>query len=748
MFSRPLVFTVPAAAAALYGAVCLGLPVNLYISLLLLGIFLTGAGLTVCHIRLFTVCSMLAAAAFALSGLAVFNMAVVAPVRSMNGRNAVITATVLQDAVVYEDNQRAELSIDQGDALPRSFRALCYLPLTEEPLLAGDRVKVSTGFYLASDMEGFDRAVYQAADGCFITASYTKTKEGEPITFSVLPSERGSIRFLPQRIARFCREAVAQALPARQAGLLNALLLGDKSGLSDDDELSLRIAGLSHLIAVSGLHIGFLVAFCYFLLGRRYGTIVSIPLVLSFVPVAGATPSVIRAAVMYLITAGAFVSRREANGLNSLFVALALLLLTNPYSISSLSLQLSFAATLGLILFAGKMQRRLTKPFAARGRIIKKAASVAAGALSCSVCAMVFTTPILLSSFGYVSILSILSNLLVTGITSVCFIGGFLLCICTGCFPIAVPVLAAVVRPLLGAILFIAEEISEVPFGLINWTDGFGVAALLVFLAGVLLWLLAGKHIRWRFALPVFCIAVTGLTVSGAYYDRSHYTITYLPCGVGQAIIVSDAAQHMTLIDCSGDSGYHNAAALVQEWMRWHGFRKIDTLILTAVDKGHARNLPELLTQTEVGEIWIPAGCKETKTNQELFRLVRESAAQPVDQKMILDTSGVPITVFPITDGKLGVLIGDKALVLHSPTQKQLSEFWQKDNTYTAPVIVLAQRNMEDAELLSETLQFTQAERILIQAATKDILPRYGGIPVESPYLSGEIQMRYAKGAA
>lgn len=67
---------------------------------------------------------------------------------------------------------------------------------------------------------------------------------------------------------------------------------------------------------------------------------------------------------MYLIAAGAFLTRREANSLNSLFAALGLLLLVNPYAIASLSLQLSFAATLGLILLSGRMQRRLMRPFA------------------------------------------------------------------------------------------------------------------------------------------------------------------------------------------------------------------------------------------------------------------------------------------------------------------------------------------------------------------------------------------------
>ena len=83
------------------------------------------------------------------------------------------------------------------------------------------------------------------------------------MSFSVLQTENQSLRWIPQRIARFCKQAIQDTLPQREAGLLTGLLIGNTDGISDADTISLRIAGLSHLVAVSGLHVGFLVAFCY-----------------------------------------------------------------------------------------------------------------------------------------------------------------------------------------------------------------------------------------------------------------------------------------------------------------------------------------------------------------------------------------------------------------------------------------------------------------------------------------------------
>ena len=114
MLERPLIYLVPAAAAALYCAVCLETAPGLHLSLLLLSIFLAAAGAFIRRERLFTVMCMLAAASFAFSGFAAYRMIRVEPVRELAGRHAEITATLLQDPDISEDSLRAELSVDPG----------------------------------------------------------------------------------------------------------------------------------------------------------------------------------------------------------------------------------------------------------------------------------------------------------------------------------------------------------------------------------------------------------------------------------------------------------------------------------------------------------------------------------------------------------------------------------------------------------------------------------------------------------
>ncbi len=738
MRERPLVYLSPPVTVALYFAVCLEWKPGLNLSLLLLSVTMVLAGAVVVRYnRAFEACCMLMAASVAFTVLAVYDRCIVEPVRYLRETSEEVMAVAVDDADLYETQQRVELKVDWEP----DFKTLCYFPLTDEPIRAGDRVLANLSFYLPGSSDGFDRASFQAAEGRYISASCTLDDDDNPVKLSIDRSDEQSLRWLPQRIQRSFKGVAEAVLPEREAGLLTALLLGDRSGLNDDDELSLRIAGMSHLVAVSGLHVGFLVAFCCLIFGRFLGTGVSVLAVLMFMLVAGCTPSVVRASVMYLISAGAFFTLKDSDALNSMCIALLILLAANPYSIASVGLQLSFTATLGIILFENKLQKRMMEPMKSWTGWAEMLADVATGALSCTLCATMFTAPVLLSTFGRVSVLAVLSNLLTVGVTAVCFVGGFVLCLFAGLFEPAAKVAAMLEKLLLDYILWVAETVSSIPFGQVDGRNIFGVAALLLGFALLLLWMIKGRRVKWKFVLPAVCVVYVGLFCADAYYGSTRYTVTYLPCGAGQAVIVEDRGR-MMLIDCGGDGKIHNAASSVKEWMRWNGIKEIDTVVLTAVDKTHARDLEELLENVPAKEVMIPDGVKEIKTNAEILECIRTYGAKPVVESRIVD--GFPVTVFPVVDGKLGVSIGGHTLVLHSPTQKQLAAFLE-DNKCSAPMVVLSERNINDSELLGEALDRLGAETVMLQAGWSEPVTLEGR-PVESPHYSGEIQKRYVRG--
>ncbi|MFR1151175.1 MAG: ComEC/Rec2 family competence protein [Butyricicoccus sp.] len=539
---------------------------------------------------------------------------------------------------------------------------------------------------------------YQASEGCYIAGAYATDEEHNAVQFEVLDSKRDSLRFAPQRIARFCRNAVQRALPEREAGLLTGLLVGGSKNLSDTDQTAFRIAGLSHLVAVSGLHIGFLVVL--HAVRQTAGTVVLSRwcqrLCRSREP-----PSVLRGVDVpdgaggFLLGAG-----RRLNGADG--AVLLCQSFDRKRSLASICIHArSYPVPQGL-------QHALESRAGARN--------------SCARCLpspdysfglpTIFTVPILLTSFGAVSVLSPISNLMTVGVTSLCFVGGFVLCVAAAVCPALVPMLAGLVRPLISYLLWSANIIADLGFGTLHPNNTFGLAALGIVFAALLVWLTAGKHVQWKAVLPCLAVVLIGLCIVEVQHQNGQYTVTYLPCGSGQAILLSDT-EHAMLIDCGS---YRNAARQVREWLRWNGLKRLDMVVLTAVDQGHARDLPELMETVEVGELLMPAGCQERKTNADLLSFVHEREAQEVSEPVTLINPIAPVELFPITEGKLAVRIADEVLILHSPTEKQLSAYLEQNTLPAAAELVLSANHLSSGESMAQYAEAAGAQHIIIAA--------------------------------
>ncbi|MCB6366974.1 ComEC/Rec2 family competence protein [Intestinibacillus massiliensis] len=687
----------------------------------------------------------------------------VRPVAGLDGKTFPLTATVEDYAQVYEENQRVQVAFPAKDAGITGFHprihTLLYVPLTDTPLVPGDRITATADFYTPTVLDGFARKEYYDANGFYILGSVKDDigDTGELPAFSVEKAARAPIWSYPVRMAAQMKSNISQFLPTREAGFLTAVLLGDKSGLQDTDQQAMKKAGLSHATAVSGMHIGFLVGFFYLLFGRKFGTIFSIAAILIFIPMAGASPSVIRAGIMYLMAAIGFCLGKESDGLNALCLALLVLLLANPYAVGSVSLQLSFAASLGLILFSRRIKIWVMQPLQKLPRWFKKVAGFIADGLICSVCALCFTAPVLFSAFGYVSLLAPIANLLTVGIIGVVFVLGLVTAaIFSVCPPLSI-LAANILTPCIDYILGIAYRVSAIPFGLVYWDNLYGKLALLCCFAALILIAVQPKRIKMWLALSPVCAILVVLCILGVHAEAHTATISFLPSGSGQTILLADGQRDgfgPILIDCSA-SGHRDAALATQSWLEWRCMDNIDTLVLTAVDKTHARSVPELLQNVPVGRIIIPQNVRES----EISTQIQETAAQESVPILIWDADGeqplptcgdsFQIYLSAAVDRKLVVRIQageEDILVLHSLTQKMLQALLDKQ-PLQAETIVLSESNLSDARMVYDAMDILQPQTVILQSgySTLDTLCRK---PVRNTMLEGEITFRIRQATA
>jgi len=170
------------------------------------------------------------------------------------------------------------------------------------------------------------------------------------------------------------KKAILKALPEPESRLLIGIILGKRKELPPDLEEYYRKTGTLHILAASGLHVSIIIAFSLLILFRtglnkRVAYLLSIPPVLFYALLAGASPSIVRAAVMGVLFLMASALRKDYDPLRSLFLAALFMLIINPYYLFMAGFQLSFTAVAGiLILFPvfssvipsrGEMQKNL-----------------------------------------------------------------------------------------------------------------------------------------------------------------------------------------------------------------------------------------------------------------------------------------------------------------------------------------------------------------------------------------------------
>lgn len=325
--------------------------------------------------------------------------------------------------------------------------------------------------------------------------------------------------------------------------VLSALTLGYKKELSDDLKNDYSVAGASHVLALSGLHLGILYMILSFILppfsGRRRAWLKEICIVAvlwAFAFVVGLSPSVIRAATLFtLLSIGRSLSH-DGSSVNSLAIAATVMLLASPRYLFDVSFQLSFLAVLSIILFHPIIYRWI-KPIS--NRILR----YFWGIISVSLAAQIGTAPLVMYYFSTFSLYFLLTNLLVIPLA-------FLILVLTVTMWVLelVPFLQAGVAWLLVQLIRFTNEllggISALPLSSVELSS-FGIAEviltyLIVFFLS--LWLIK----RWTRALPyaLACVALFGVVRLLPYFplEQTPYILFYnsKDCPAVQLVYSSD----------------------------------------------------------------------------------------------------------------------------------------------------------------------------------------------------------------
>ena len=584
---------------------------------------------------------------------------------------------------------------------------LVRLPEREPPYIRyGDLLEIPGSLQRPQPFAGFDYPAYLENQGISAILWSHESRWQGPAELGSWPGFRARIYDLRRRLAR----RMDAALPPEPAALAQALLLGLRGQLTEEVVQNFRQTGTSHLLAISGIHFGILLALTLGLLRGLLGRRTPAPLLLTlaavglYVVLSGASPSVVRAALMGSVYLGALaLGRPRATLLPALAFSAVLMTALEPRLMARISFQLSFAAMVGIAL-ALPWQMAASRAIAAAFQHSSALWRIGGGwplqglvsGVIIGAAATVATFPLVAFHFKELPLLGLPATLLAAPLLPLALVSGL------------AAALAGLIHPLLGQAVGLAAALPltallQLVDGIPGWTitrdggNGLGVLAWYALLIAALLVadrLTSGRGLAGRFRIPInreplppllgftdsgrprstgaylglagaaVILAASVLYMGAGLFQRADgkLHIHFFDVGQGDSALIVTPQGRQVLIDGGPDTA-GAARALATVMPAWD--KRLDAVAVTHLDADHSRGLLHTLESYRVDTVLVGAKDAESSLYPQWRRTMERQGYEPVYL-----TAGQTLTLEE----------GVKLEILHPPAIPLRGPLWNANN--------------------------------------------------------------------
>lgn len=422
------------------------------------------------------------------------------------------------------------------------------------------RIRVSSRTPLEaeiSDIFGSEVVFNQSSADEVMSVKYSRLSRGITATayikYGMIPqiSEgRRGIVYLVDQLRDKLFYKIDVLLDGELSALLRGVLLGDKSRLQTGVVSDFRVCGLSHLLAVSGLHMSIIVYALTVMLrqmGISHRPLAGIVFIIlwGYIALTGFSYSVLRAGIMTSLMLLARVVKREADELNSLGFALTVICMSNPYAAVDAGLLLSVLSTLGLILLHKPVARKTVNIIDKLSGGKLEWTGKLVSAMLTSIIASVSTLPVIALYFGEYSLISPFANLICVQLANIFMVSGAIAVILSfvpfigGFFSGIILIITRITGKLL---LFVAEMLANIPFASINVNYNFMPVFIIGAIALCVAWYVLFGKSKERFASFVLVAEILAATlifgiISEEVVHANDHIVKIYDVGEGVAIV-------------------------------------------------------------------------------------------------------------------------------------------------------------------------------------------------------------------
>ena len=449
---------------------------------------------------------------------------------------------------------------------------------------------------------------------------------------------------------------IESLLGEEKGDLLKGILLGDTSNIKEEQKENFRISNMAHILAVSGMHVSYIVlglnSILLKIFGKNKTIIITNIFLLIYLCITNFTPSVLRAVMMVVVLNISKIIHRKNDTINTLAFSLFLILLDNPYAITNIGLQFSYIGTIGILffypIFQSIFQKRLQKREKKKGKIknifiLSKFYDIFAVMIS----AQIVILPISVFHFNCLGTYSIFSNIMISIFIGPVIILGLLVIITSFIFfPIA-QILCVFLKFGLSLILLVSQ-MSELPFSYIYLVTPqvwqIVLFYILIFLITELYVLyqqekvsIIQRRIRNLIAMlkihfhrhdknyKIFAIFIV-LVIIGSNYIPKKLEINFIDVGQGDGTLIETPLHQTILIDGGGSefSNFDVGRSILLPYLLDKGYNKLDYVMISHADSDHIAAALVVLEEFCVKNVVIGKQFENSENYQKFKKIVKE----------------------------------------------------------------------------------------------------------------------------
>jgi competence protein ComEC len=575
------------------------------------------------------------------------------------------------DAPAWTDNhrQKFDLSVQTLENDRGLFPVTGKLRVT----LDGDPVDMNIGDYTCFNARiqpfrnfqnpgGFDYRRHMAFEGIYGSVYVS----GSDIEHR--PSSRSGLMQGVYRLRKSISRTLDNIGEADDRAVLKALIIGERSDISDAVTENFSKAGVSHLLSISGLHVGIVGMASFFIFRwtfswmpfflwrawtRKAAALLSMIPVLGYGLVSGMAPSTERSVIMILIFLMTFLIHREHEPLNTLAVAAILILIIHPPSLFSVSFQLSFASVFAILYLLPKFWLPDTDELT----IPKRVKNYLLSSLWVTLCATLGVQPLVMVYFNQISLISPVANFFLIPLVGLAVTPmGLLFSALSLVFPnvsrLGLELCAGILKPS----LILTDFFAELPFSAVKTITPSMLETLCVYILILTLTALKKKpksisqmiksltlpnretvppslkKMVWTMAgASIFVLALDAIYWGYQRYWRDDFRVTVLDVGQGTATLLEFPKGPIMMIDAGG---FSNASAfdigkmVVAPFLWRKKIKTVDMIVLSHANSDHVNGMVYIAGHFNVKAVWANSESEDSIGYRRLMDVLRSRGIQ------------------------------------------------------------------------------------------------------------------------